>query len=256
MNAPITSPMGSRAVSSGPLSSTQQSSPANAIAQPAVPQPPAQLPTSPSTDAFLKDFTLVAEAAKRAQVAVMVREFESCGLRDNPVTSRIRPGSPRDTQALCNYARALSNSPGVTTRPPCAPPPRAHRRGGGYNPLQQPRARRLDKRHRQRHHRQRRTGVQLAMRPQRRVPHGAVPQQVPRVLAAGLRAQEEPQGFSAVGKSTIKPKPECDAGVVPPVPTECKKADDGGDSGASSSSSASGDGSEQDGRDGGDGDGG
>ncbi|GJN78971.1 hypothetical protein PLIIFM63780_002482 [Purpureocillium lilacinum] len=42
--------------------------------------------------------------------------------------------------------------------------------------------------------------------------------------------KREPQGFSAVGKSTIKPKPECDAGVVPPVPTECKKADDGGDS--------------------------
>lgn len=52
--------------------------------------------------------------------------------------------------------------------------------------------------------------------------------------------KREPQGFSAVGKSTIKPKPECDAGVVPPVPTECKKADDGGDSGASSSSAISG----------------
>ena len=33
-----------------------------------------------SADAFLRDFTLVAEAAKRAQVAVMVRDFESCGL--------------------------------------------------------------------------------------------------------------------------------------------------------------------------------
>ncbi|UNI20760.1 hypothetical protein JDV02_006819 [Purpureocillium takamizusanense] len=84
MNAPITSPMGSRTVSTAPLSSSQQSSPTNAMAQPAAPQPPAQaqpgLPTSPSTDAFLKDFTLVAEAAKRAQVAVMVRDFESCGL--------------------------------------------------------------------------------------------------------------------------------------------------------------------------------
>lgn len=35
---------------------------------------------TPSTDAFLKDFTLLAEAAKRAQVAVMVRDFESCGI--------------------------------------------------------------------------------------------------------------------------------------------------------------------------------
>jgi hypothetical protein len=33
-----------------------------------------------SADPFLKDFTLVAEAAKRAQMAVMVRDFENCGL--------------------------------------------------------------------------------------------------------------------------------------------------------------------------------
>jgi hypothetical protein len=33
-----------------------------------------------STDALLKDFTLVAEAAKRAQVAVMTRDFEDCGI--------------------------------------------------------------------------------------------------------------------------------------------------------------------------------
>ncbi|KAK2044966.1 hypothetical protein LZ31DRAFT_594400 [Colletotrichum somersetense] len=35
---------------------------------------------APSTEAFLRDFTLVAEAAKRAQMAVMMRDFESCGL--------------------------------------------------------------------------------------------------------------------------------------------------------------------------------
>jgi hypothetical protein len=34
----------------------------------------------PSTEPFLKDFTLIAEAAKRAQVAVMVRDFEDCGI--------------------------------------------------------------------------------------------------------------------------------------------------------------------------------
>jgi hypothetical protein len=33
-----------------------------------------------STDAFLRDFTLVAEAAKRAQMAVLMRDFEGCGL--------------------------------------------------------------------------------------------------------------------------------------------------------------------------------
>ncbi|RDA91322.1 hypothetical protein CP533_1571 [Ophiocordyceps camponoti-saundersi (nom. inval.)] len=41
-------------------------------------------PTSPSkppsTDDLLKDVTLVAEAAKRAQVAVMVRDFEDCAI--------------------------------------------------------------------------------------------------------------------------------------------------------------------------------
>ncbi|KAL2758714.1 hypothetical protein ACRALDRAFT_2067221, partial [Sodiomyces alcalophilus JCM 7366] len=35
---------------------------------------------APSTDAFLRDFSLVAEAAKRAQMAVMVRDFEGIGL--------------------------------------------------------------------------------------------------------------------------------------------------------------------------------
>lgn len=33
-----------------------------------------------STDPFLRDFTLVAEAAKRAQMAVMIRDLESIGL--------------------------------------------------------------------------------------------------------------------------------------------------------------------------------
>jgi hypothetical protein len=32
---------------------------------------------STSTDAFLKDFTLVAEAAKRAQMAVLMRDMEN-----------------------------------------------------------------------------------------------------------------------------------------------------------------------------------
>ncbi|UNI20759.1 hypothetical protein JDV02_006818 [Purpureocillium takamizusanense] len=50
-----------------------------------------------------------------------------------------------------------------------------------------------------------------------------------------------PEGTSGAGKATIKPKPECDAGVVPALPTECKKGTDGGDGddGSSSSSSSS-----------------
>ncbi|CRK28398.1 hypothetical protein BN1723_015183 [Verticillium longisporum] len=68
MNAPSQS-------SSSSSSSTQQS-PAATMAP-----PPAPLAgQAPSTDAFLRDFTLVAEAAKRAQMAVMMRDFESVGL--------------------------------------------------------------------------------------------------------------------------------------------------------------------------------
>ncbi|KAF3073428.1 hypothetical protein N5P37_005214 [Trichoderma harzianum] len=57
--------------SSSSSSSTRQSpSSSAAIMVPAPVQTKA-----PSTEPFLKDFTLVAEAAKRAQAAVMVRDF-------------------------------------------------------------------------------------------------------------------------------------------------------------------------------------
>lgn len=56
-------------------SSAQQSPTVQMIPQPV----PAQSKTS-STDVFLKEFNLVAEAAKRAQMAVMVRDFEDCGI--------------------------------------------------------------------------------------------------------------------------------------------------------------------------------
>jgi hypothetical protein len=68
MDAPISSPSNPNSAAS---SSFQQSPTASNLPVPA--------PT-PSTDALLKDFTLVAEAAKRAQVAVMVRDFESVAL--------------------------------------------------------------------------------------------------------------------------------------------------------------------------------
>jgi hypothetical protein len=58
------------------MSSTQQSPSIKSLV------PPAPAPVkAPSTDAFLKDFTLVAEAAKRAQMAVLMRDFESVGLK-------------------------------------------------------------------------------------------------------------------------------------------------------------------------------
>ncbi|VUC37360.1 unnamed protein product [Clonostachys rosea] len=74
MEAPISS--NSNASGSAPTASSSysQQSPSSSMPVPA----PAQA-KSPSTDPFLKDFTLVAEAAKRAQVAVMVRDFEECG---------------------------------------------------------------------------------------------------------------------------------------------------------------------------------
>ncbi|KAG7288571.1 hypothetical protein NEMBOFW57_004924 [Staphylotrichum longicolle] len=64
----------STSTQSSAMSSTQQS-PSSKIV------PPVPAPTkAPSTDVFLKDFTLVAEAAKRAQMAVLMRDFESVGL--------------------------------------------------------------------------------------------------------------------------------------------------------------------------------
>ena len=58
------------------MSSTQQS-PTNSKIVPPAPKPA----KTASTDVFLKDFTLVAEAAKRAQMAVLMRDFESVGLK-------------------------------------------------------------------------------------------------------------------------------------------------------------------------------
>ncbi|KAH7003450.1 hypothetical protein EDB82DRAFT_519502 [Fusarium venenatum] len=45
-----------------------------------VPQPAPTQGSNPSTAPFLQDFTLIAEAAKRAQMAIMIRDFEDCGL--------------------------------------------------------------------------------------------------------------------------------------------------------------------------------
>ncbi|PHH66959.1 hypothetical protein CDD81_5311 [Ophiocordyceps australis] len=72
-HAPVSSPMQQRASSS--TASTMQGPGAAAATAPA-----AKCMDGSSTDPFLKDFTLVAEAAKRAQVAVLVRDLEGCGL--------------------------------------------------------------------------------------------------------------------------------------------------------------------------------
>lgn len=77
MDAPISSPSQPSSTTSATLSHQQQQFPADPkMASAAVGAGGPQ----GSADTFLRDFTLVAEAAKRAQVAVMVRDFESCGL--------------------------------------------------------------------------------------------------------------------------------------------------------------------------------
>ncbi|OIW23570.1 hypothetical protein CONLIGDRAFT_686498 [Coniochaeta ligniaria NRRL 30616] len=76
MNAPISSPTTSSQQTS--FASTRQSS-TDKIAPP----PPRQT-HSPSTDPFLRDFTLVAEAAKRAQMAVSGRGDVEQGEDDGP----------------------------------------------------------------------------------------------------------------------------------------------------------------------------
>lgn len=74
MNAPISSPTHQQAQSSTNWPQAQS----NGFGAVAPPKPP--LAKTPSTDPFLKDFTLVAEAAKRAQMAVMIRDLENVGL--------------------------------------------------------------------------------------------------------------------------------------------------------------------------------
>ena len=69
MDAPISSPS-----SNSSTASSQHPSPSNA-------NMPARAPAQgPEANAYLDNFTLIAEAAKRAQVAVMVRDFEDIGI--------------------------------------------------------------------------------------------------------------------------------------------------------------------------------
>lgn len=74
MNAPISSPTHQKAQASTNWPQTQN----NGFGAIVPPKPPHV--KTPSTDPFLKDFTLVAEAAKRAQMAVMIRDLENVGL--------------------------------------------------------------------------------------------------------------------------------------------------------------------------------
>ncbi|KAF7947014.1 uncharacterized protein EAE97_004263 [Botrytis byssoidea] len=90
MNAPLTSP--TRTTSSatyfqsfptGPSKSSTSSSSSSgptSAPQPPAPQAPQRSSSQDETSPFLKDFNLVAEAAKRAQMACLMRDMEGCGL--------------------------------------------------------------------------------------------------------------------------------------------------------------------------------
>ncbi|XXH03734.1 hypothetical protein Hte_010140 [Hypoxylon texense] len=61
-----------------PSSSTSSSSTSSAQSSYAPPAPAVQ--KAPSTDAFIRDLNLVAEAAKRAQMAVLMRDLDNIAL--------------------------------------------------------------------------------------------------------------------------------------------------------------------------------
>ncbi|TGO30832.1 hypothetical protein BPAE_0003g01170 [Botrytis paeoniae] len=86
MNVPLTSPTRTTSSSTyfqpfptGPSKSSSSSGPTSAP-QPPAPQAPQRSSSQDETSPFLKDFNLVAEAAKRAQMACLMRDMEGCGL--------------------------------------------------------------------------------------------------------------------------------------------------------------------------------
>jgi hypothetical protein len=85
MEAPLTSPNHSKTQSSSyytsfPSTSTT-SGPTSAPQQPAAQPAPQRSTSQDETSPFLRDFNLVAEAAKRAQMAVLMRDLEGIGLQ-------------------------------------------------------------------------------------------------------------------------------------------------------------------------------
>lgn len=75
MDAPISSPT----MAHRQLQSSSASSSSMASAQSYAPPAPA-VQKAPSTDAFIRDLNLVAEAAKRAQMAVLMRDLDNIAL--------------------------------------------------------------------------------------------------------------------------------------------------------------------------------
>ncbi|APA16085.1 predicted protein [Sclerotinia sclerotiorum 1980 UF-70] len=94
MNAPLTPPThttssstyfqpfptSSKSSTSSSTSSSSSSSGPTSASQPTAQQVPKRSSSQDETNPFLKDFNLVAEAAKRAQMACLMRDMEGCGL--------------------------------------------------------------------------------------------------------------------------------------------------------------------------------
>jgi hypothetical protein len=76
MDAQLSSPTTSQPAA---LSKSQPQPQPPPQAQPAHPPPPPP-PRADATSPFLRDFNLVAEAAKRAQMAVLMRDLEAVGI--------------------------------------------------------------------------------------------------------------------------------------------------------------------------------
>ncbi|KAI0451064.1 hypothetical protein F5B21DRAFT_507596 [Xylaria acuta] len=66
----------STTMSSAPISDSTTRRPSNVIMHP--PRPKKK--KAHSTDPYLRDFTLVAEAARRAQMSIMIRDMENVGI--------------------------------------------------------------------------------------------------------------------------------------------------------------------------------
>ncbi|KAI0971552.1 hypothetical protein F4678DRAFT_461502 [Xylaria arbuscula] len=66
--------------SSAPVSDSTTRRPSNVIMHPPTQPPKPKKKKSHSTDPFLRDFTLVAEAARRAQMSLMTRDMENAAV--------------------------------------------------------------------------------------------------------------------------------------------------------------------------------
>ncbi|RYC59925.1 hypothetical protein CHU98_g6299 [Xylaria longipes] len=63
-------------MSSAPISDSTTRRPSNVIMHP----PKPKKKKGHSTDPYLRDFTLVAEAARRAQMSILIRDMENVGI--------------------------------------------------------------------------------------------------------------------------------------------------------------------------------